>query len=209
MAPERRRCHQAGPAPGRTASIYQLNQPALQDFSAITFSQDRPPQLARPRRRFGGHGWLDSIAPFAGSSEEQGTAPKTFQNGLPKAKHLFDSVRNAIFRPPVSVNRSQLLRLSGWSFAKGVPLGPTTPAWLILEDRSTGKRYYGNLGQREARVEVAALFRSVPESCTLCSGFSVWAEVGPLPSGTYRIGMAYANENRSIVVMFRQRICLV
>jgi len=136
------------------------------------------------------------------------TAPKASEDGLPKTKNLLDSVRDAIFLPPVSVTRKQPLRLSGWSFAKGVPLGPTTPTWLLLEDRSTGTSYYGNLGQRDARLDVAALFRSVPESCTLFSGFSAWADIAPLPPGTYRIGMAYAHENRSIVVMFRQRICI-
>ena len=122
------------------------------------------------------------------------------------AERLLTAARKAIFPPRVAVDRQKLLHISGWSFAEGVELDRTTATTLVLEHLTTRQRWYGILTQRNARSDVAASHHSAPDSCTLFSGFNAYADIRDLPAGTYRIGMEFQNEQKSILFMFRPRM---
>lgn len=176
---------------------------------AITFSTHRPKQLTQRRGKPGGRGCLDYLGTARLSPAMWPDQKGQARRALAHAERVINAVRKAIFPPRVAVDRQKLLHLIGWSFAEGVDLGPATATTIVLENLATRKRWYGVLTQRHARRDVAASFQSVPDSCTLFSGFSACADIRELPAGTYRIGIEYDDESRSILFTFGPRIRVV
>jgi len=178
------------------------------ESKAITFSTRHPTSLTQRSGRSGGHGCLD----YLGNSRLPPTDwPDQRQQSrlvMAHAKRLLTAARRAIFPPRVAVNRQKLLHLSGWAFAEGVELGRNTATTLVLENLATRQRWYGILTHRIARSDVAASHHAAPESYTLFSGFEACADIHDLPAGTYRIGMEFQNEKKSILFRFRPRMRL-
>ena len=174
---------------------------------AIIFSTHRPPSsLEQPNFRSGGRGCLDYLGTSRLSPTTWPDHRRQSRRVMAYAERLLTAARKAIFPPRVAVDRQKLLHISGWSFAEGVELDRTTATTLVLEHLTTRQRWYGILTQRNARSDVAASHHSAPDSCTLFSGFNAYADIRDLPAGTYRIGMEFQNEQKSILFMFRPRM---
>jgi len=151
-----------------------------------------------------GTGHTDTIV-FSKADSDHSPSIRLKQGGHGSLDRVNDQTQPA----HMEVDRETPLYLGGWSFAEGVHLGPATPAVLFMENAETLERYEATLTGRNKRDDVVDAHPSMPNSSTAFSGFTVYADVRRLPTGTYRVGVHYEVDGEVIRFTFLPRLQIV